>query len=253
MKPNISITTISRYICMLLLCMTSLVTYAQEDSADEFEYKSEFDYGINFNTNAGLIGGGYLKYTTAGKKKNTYRSYALEIVKVKHPKEIRYVSRLTGNSYLYNKINYFFVVRPQYGREYVLFRKAPEQGVHLNAIFAGGPSIGILKPYYIMWSENPNDATNAVSVAYDPDRYNEQSKIQGVGPFTDGFDQLKFRLGAHLKAALSFEFGRFNNSVLGIEAGFLAEAYPQKIVIMPSQNKSVFTSAYLTWYYGNKK
>jgi hypothetical protein len=41
--------------------------------------------------------------------------------------------------------------------------------------------------------------------------------------------------------------------VLGIEAGFLAEVYPKKIPIMPAQNRSVFTSAYLTWYYGNKR
>lgn len=241
--------------CSVIFLLISSLTNAfaqKKDSDDEFDYQTEFDYGINFNTNAGLIGGGYLKYSKQGKKKNVYRCYALEIVKVKHPKEIRYVSRATGNSYIYNKINYLFVVRPQYGREYILFRKAPEQGVHLNAIVAGGLSLGLTKPYYILWSENPNNVNNTVSVPYDPNLYSDQSKIQGTGSFTDGFNQIQVKTGAHLKTGLSFEFGRFNNSVIGIEAGVLAEVFPKDIVIMPSQNKNVFTSAYLTWYYGIK-
>jgi hypothetical protein len=234
-------------ICTILFL---LVPYALMAQDDEFDYESEFTYGINFNTNAGIIGGLVFKYAKAAGK-NQFQSFGLEIVNVKHPKEHRFDRQYAGNGFIVGKALYLIAVRPQYGREIILFRKAPEDGVQLNLVMAAGPSFGVTKPYHVLYSDDNNFQT-ARSVAYDPSIHNIE-RIYGSGPITDGFDNLRINLGAHAKTGFSFEFGRFNNSVVGIEIGLLMEAYTRKIEILPmAPNRSVYPSAFFTLYYGNK-
>lgn len=233
---------------LLLFFLLPYTGYAQED---EYDYQREYIFGVNFNTNAGIIGGLMFKHARSISQ-NQYQSFGIEVVNVKHPKELRRFSPITGNSFIPGKAVYLFAVRPQYGREYILFRKAPEDGVQLNAILAGGPSFGVTKPYYILYSD-ARDPNRAVSVPYDPNRHPSIEQIYGTGNILEGFDQLKVTLGAHVKGGLSFEFGRINNSVMGVETGLMLEAYTRKINIIPTaQNKSVYSSAFFTLYYGNK-
>src|SRR5690606_34211602 len=113
---------------------------------DSYEYQSEFTWGINKNTSGGLIGGVVFKKA----RKLTERqleSYGLEIMNVKHPQERRVNSSTTGNFFIYGKSNYLYALRLQYGRDLILFKKAPQQGVEIKAVFAAGPTIGIVAPY----------------------------------------------------------------------------------------------------------
>src|SRR5688500_15281384 len=88
------------------LSLVTLPTYAQQD--DQLPQK-EFTYGINFNTNGGLIGGGVIK-SSRYLQNNWFKFWALEVVEVKHPKENRSYSASTGNSFIYGKANYLFVL-----------------------------------------------------------------------------------------------------------------------------------------------
>jgi hypothetical protein len=221
--------------------------YAQTDDQN---YSEEFNYGINFNTNAGLIGGFYFKWSKA-KGPKQYHNFGFEIVNVKHPKEYRFRNDQTGNSFLAYKTNYLFVLRPFYGREFVLFRKAAEEGVHINGILAGGPSLGMLKPYYVLFIEPNSSPNSAISVPYTEDL--NLNQIYGVGNLTDGFNNMQFSIGLHGKAALSFEFGQIKNSVVGLETGFLVEQFTKEQKILAfSQNRSFYYSAFFTLYYGRK-
>lgn len=228
-----------------------LAGQAQDDS---FEYDRETVYGLNLNTNAGLLGGLAVKHARRIDAKR-YHSFGLEIVNVKDAKEVRVANRINNNSFLAYKLNYLFAVRPNYGQELILFRKAPDDGVHLNLVVAGGPSIGLLKPYYILYDEVfNNDPNRAVSVPYDPQKHTSLSNIYGAGSFFDGFDRLKPIWGAHLKTALYFEFGVSNTSVVGIESGFMFERYNQKVpLVYQVNNRQFFSSAFITFYYGSKR
>jgi hypothetical protein len=63
---------------------------------------------------------------------------------------------------------------------------------------------------------------------------------------------MKFKPGINFKTALHFEFGSKKSST-AIEVGFLAEAFTKKIIIMPTaENSSIFTSAFITLFYGRK-
>lgn len=237
---------------LLSLCGITLLSFSAFAQAEEEDdiYDSELSYGINLNTNAGLIGGPMLKYTRKASNQ-MYHYFYLEIVNVKHPKEYRISDQVTTLTPY--KQNYLFAVRPQYGRELVLFRKAPEQGVQINAILAAGPSIGLVKPYYIQRARSRNLADIEL-VPYSPSI--PPGEIAGSGSFFDGFDQMQFKLGANIKAAISFELGTFRNSVTGFEVGVLAEAFTQKIIIMDPNKappQSVFTSAYINIFFGSRR
>jgi hypothetical protein len=218
--------------------------------SDEQSYTEEFNYGVNFNTNAGFLGGFFFKWAKANGPAR-YHNFGFEVVNVKHPKENRFRNDETGNSFLAYKTNYLFVLRPFYGQEFVLFRKAAEEGVHINGILSGGPSLGFLKPYYILYLIDRNNPASAVSVPYTEDL--NLSNVYGYGNMTDGVDEMKISLGFHARASLSFEFGQVKNSVFGMEAGFLFEQFTRTQKIMAfADNRSFYYSAFFTLYYGRK-
>ncbi len=70
----------------------------------------------------------------------------------------------------------------QYGRDLILFKKAPQQGVEIKAVFAIGPSIGVVAPYYV---ETGADAGGMVTIRkpYNPSIRPEE--IYGPGRFED--------------------------------------------------------------------
>jgi hypothetical protein len=231
-----------------------LIVPAQAQQDDPLHQK-EFVYGINFNTNGGLIGGGTIK-SSRYLRDSWFRFWALEVVEVKHPKENPLYSSGTGNRFIYGKSNYLFVIRPEIGREYVFFRKAPESGVQVNGIVAAGPSIGLLAPYYIIYDYTVGQGPEDYRVeAYNPDTHVDyENRIRGSAAFFTGLGESKIRPGVHVRGGVNFEYGRYREDVTGVEVGFVLEAFTNKMVIIPrAENSQFFPSFYLTLYYGRRK
>jgi hypothetical protein len=219
-----------------------------QDINNPFEYGKELAWGITKATNSGLIGG-FLVKMSVRKSENTLHYFGIEIVNVKHPKEERYYS-LTGNTYIYGKSNYLYNLRTYYGRDFILFRKAPQQGVQVDAIFSGGPTFGIVAPYYI---EYLNTDLEIVKEQYDP-KIHTQENIMGTGNLFQGIGQSHIAFGLNAKAAMSFEFGTVKYSVVGIEIGFMVEAFTEKIPIIPTSDQYwLYPNAFATLYYGSRK
>ena len=220
---------------------------AQDD--DAYEYQTEMIWGITKNTSSGLIGGFMLKYSRA-KTSKMYETFGLEIVNVKHPKEVRYNSIITGNFFIWGKQSYLYAIRPQYGRDMILFRKAPQQGVQIIGSLAGGPSIGILAPYYIQYATG---SFSSVSEQYDPAKH-DFPNILGTGRIFQGITESDLAIGFNAKASLSFEFGTFKSNVTGFEVGFLVDTYTSKVILVPnSDNSAVFPTAFITLFYGSRR
>ncbi len=235
-------------ILFLILFINPELVKAQEES----EYSSENVFGLNLNTNAGLIGGVMFRHTKE-LKTGRYLNLGLELVNIKHPNEVRYLSSNTGNVFILGKKNYLFALRPQIGYEFVLFTKGKEDGIQVDAIINGGPTIGIVKPYYIQYQ----DSNETTIIPYSTSLM--QAGIIGPGGFFHGFNKLKFTPGFHLKTGLSFEFGSFGSGVSGIEVGSLMEAYSQRIDILdissayPTYNRWLFTSLYVNIFFGGRR
>ncbi len=248
--------TIKTQLLLSLLLLTATTGWAQRrgDTDSDIEtYNSLLSVGATTNTNSGILGGFVVRSskslpgTLFGKQQ--FRYLALELVNVKHPKEQAVPYTATGARIITGKTNYLFVIRPEYGREIMFFNRHADEGISISGILAAGPSIGIQKPYIVQVQARPG---NIVSIPYDPNNLKEG--LVGAGSFFQGFDQAKIVPGLHLKAALSFELSAFRDNMTGLEIGFIAEGFSRGInLVANTENKSTFTSGYLTIYFGNKK
>jgi len=235
----------------VLLLFAAIPFYGYGQTQDSYDYQSEFIWGVNKNTSGGLIGGFVFKKSRKLSDR-LFETFGLEIMNVKHPQEVR-VNSPTGNFFLHGKNNYLYAFRLQYGRDIILFKKAPQQGVEIKAVFAVGPSIGIHAPYYVEWS--PNDSQGSFTIR---EQYNttieEKGVILGPGRLFEGLGESGIKLGGNFKAALNFELGVFKSQVTGFEAGFLLDAYTSKVEMVPtSKNYSAFPTLFLTFFYGSRK
>jgi hypothetical protein len=237
-----------------LVFLLALACSAMGQTQDSYEYNSEFTWGLNKNSAGGLLGGFTFK---KAKRINdrVFKTYGLEIMNVKNAQENRVQSPITGNSFIAGKSNYLYALRFQYGRDVVLFTKAPQQGVEIKAVVALGPSIGIVAPYYIERQSDPQSFNNTKSEQYDPNNQNHQiSRILGTGYLFQGLGDSKIQLGGNIKAGFNFELGIVKSQVTGFEVGVLVDAYFSEVVLMPrAENRAVFPTFYFTLFYGSRK
>jgi hypothetical protein len=235
----------------LLICL-AVGSLAQ--TKDSYDYTSEFTWGVNKNTSGGLIGGFVFKKARRLSDK-VFETFGLEIMNVKHPQEVKVNSDATGNPFIWGKSNYLYAFRFQYGRDFVLFKKAPQQGTEIKLVTAVGPSIGVVAPYYIERKLDDNNFYETVDEQYNPNNPLQTfDNILGTGNLFEGIGQSKIQLGGNAKFGLNFELGTTKNQVTGFEVGFLVDAYFNKIILMPTTyNKAVFPTLYFTLFYGSRK
>ncbi len=243
MNANIPMLKLNHKLLVVVFLMPLLALGQIEE--EEFDYSREFIWGINKNTNSGLIGGLTLKWARR-MKENTYRTISFDILNVKHPKEQRYISQTTGTSFIFGKQNFLYSIRGQYGVERIMFRKAPQQGVQINVGAAAGPTIGLEAPYYVLSGGN--------SEVYDPNRHTSPNAIQGSGKLLQGLGESKIVPGLNAKTSVIFEFGTFRKNVAGLEIGLAAEVFTREIVLVPTQeNRAFYTSGFFTLFWGSRK
>lgn len=253
----------------LVLSLVGSAAYAQTTPAarttadptlqqGEPPYRREFTYGVSSNSNSGLIAGGMIRSTRYWKP-DWYWFWMLEINEVKNRKEVRVLSAVTGDQYIYGKANYLYALRPSVGLERIIFHKAAEQGVQVSALLSGGPSIGFEVPYYIYYDYDQGTNLPLVPVdvrrePYDPTgRHINPNRVVGGASFTTGLSEAKVIPGVHLRGGLAFEYGRYREGVTGLEAGVMVEAYGRRPNLVPAAaNPRVFTGVYLTLFMGRR-
>jgi hypothetical protein len=214
-------------------------------------YSKQNIFGLQMRTN------GYGAYYELGRMKTNRKTniYRIDITEIKHPKEEKLPSggSFFGNPFIYGKINNFYQVSLGFGQQYILGQKGNKNGVAVSALYNGGIVIGLLKPYYV---EVENSIGENRTIKYSP----EDSVLFLNGPFIGGagigkgFSEIKMKPGAFVKGALRFDYGRFNESVSGLEVGISIEAYGSKIPIMLMQkDKQLFFQGYLAIIFGRRK
>ena len=262
LTPNKTMAYVFVRFLNIFLVLLSISTFAQRKTSTPAPKKTSADYkmlayGATTNTNSGLLGGFVIRHSSAvGSMKGhpLHRYIAIEAINIKHPKEKSEPTSI-ANRFIYGKTNYLFSVRPQYGREIVYFKKNGEDGIGISLILAGGPSIGIQKPYYIKYDRTGRGQIDIVQ--YDPNIHKELNRIQGsAGIWQEFFKNMELNPGVHFKVAANIDMNTFGNSLTGFEIGLTAEAFSKKPEIMSSkltQNAQFYTSGYLTIYFGNRK
>jgi hypothetical protein len=244
-------------IFMIFLLTGGYSAFSQEDEpegydsiADRVLLKKELTGGITIHN----LGMGANIRKGINKTFFNSRIIEVEIVSMKHPKQIRVVNPYYYNakSYVYGKLNHVYILRAGYGFKKLLNRKPYWGGVELRLLYMGGLAVAFAKPVYLyFWDET---YTYVKEEKYNPDNYYHNSEyIYGRAPFIDGLGELKVYPGIYAKLGLNFEFGALNSKIRALEAGAIVEYYPIAIPIMafnPAQ--SFFVTFYLNFSLGKR-
>jgi hypothetical protein len=224
----------------------------RQDEEGVLVYRKQSIFGIQLRTN------GYGVFYERGKMKTQRNTmvYSLEFNEIKHSKEDKLPNGTGGfsfgNPYVYGKVNNFYSLQLGFGMQRILGQKGNKNGVAVSAVYKGGLSIGLLRPYYIEIDDNGTNKT----IKYSPetDSLFQYGFIVGGGGLGKGWGEMKMKPGAFAKTALRFDFGRFNEVVSGVEVGISAEFYSAKIPIMLYQKeKQFFYQGHIAIMFGQRK
>ncbi|MBL7751231.1 MAG: hypothetical protein JNN29_07595 [Chitinophagaceae bacterium] len=185
------------------------------------------------------------------KTPNVSMLYSIEFNETKHQKEDKKFV-FFGNPYIYGKINNFYNLKLGVGQQRVLGQKGNKNGIAVMGVYSGGLSVGLLRPYYIRYNNGGFIETIKYSPA-DSAKFVD-GPIDGAAGIGKGWGEMKIKPGAFAKAAIRFDWGRFNETVSGLEAGISAEFYAGKVPLMLFQKENqFFFQGHLAILFGRRK
>ncbi|MBI1342748.1 MAG: hypothetical protein GC171_07440 [Terrimonas sp.] len=219
----------------------------KEEEEGVLVYNKQSIFGFRFRTN------GYGAFYELGRSKSPTVSmvYSIEFDEIKNPKEDKKFV-FFGNPYVYGKINNFYNLKLGVGQQRVLGQKGNKNGIAVLGVYAAGLSVGLLRPYYIQY----NGSGTTETIKYTPQDSVKfvDGPIDGSAGIGKGWNELKIKPGGYAKAAIRFDWGRFNEVVSGIEAGVSVEMYASKIPIMLFQKEQrLFFQGHIAILFGRRK
>lgn len=227
-------------------------------------YNKQTTFGIQLRSNGY---GAFIEWARM-KNRNYATLYQVEFAEIKHPKENKdqflnnsSIIPVVNNPIIYAKQNYFYTLKFGYGQSRRIGDKGNKNGVAVNAVYLGGLSLGLMRPYYvsILDSQSPEQARDIKygENAYDDAAFvgeNNNTAIEGGSGLGKGWGEIKIRPGAYAKGGLRFDYGRFNEVVSALEVGLYADFYAQKVPIMVDYKADqLFFGAYLAIEFGKRK
>lgn len=184
--------------------------------------------------------------------------YGVDIVGMKHPKEVKSFNPYYEDSrgYFYGKSNAMLIVRPTIGKKHQITDKIRRTGVELNYVWGIGPSLGLAKPVYLQIGKPDNIPYETFVVErYDPAIHNVQN-IYGRASWFKGFGELGLYPGGFARLGLNFEYSGQTTGIKALEVGMSMDAYAVKVPIMAEvegvKNKQFFFEFYLAVLFGKK-
>ena len=218
-------------------------------------YNKQFLFGFKLNTDGWAAMYEHGKYKTL----TTTNTWFAEFGERKSHKEEKITPTdistgfPVGNAFVYGKQNNFYYLNLGIGQQRLLGGKGTKNGIAVSAIYGGGFSMGLLKPYYV--------------TVYDPNTNNTfDVKYQGPGdslflyyPISSagvgkGVSETKIVPGVVARLGLRFDYGRYNELLSAIEIGISAEYYSQSMPIMvDAPEKKFFYNSYIAIEFGGRK
>jgi hypothetical protein len=221
-------------------------------------YRKHTVFGLKF-VNDGY--GGFLEIGRAQSVKKALL-FQLDIAERKHAKEDKQSNpNYAGPGIIFGKINFFYPVKLGVQQQILLGNKSNKNGVSITGNFGGGISLGLLRPYFIDvfdTTKNPPDRKSIRYESADSSLFSDNTQLFNLlatGPtFTKGWGNLKVTPGAYAKAAVRFDYGKYNEVVSAIEVGATAEYYAKKIPqLVYTAPKNLFVNIYVSIMFGKRK
>lgn len=225
-------------------------------------YSRETTFNMKLSTNRGFIAG-----MEFGRLRTYYKTtfYHISLGELKHPKEQRQsadpILSRSFRPFIFGKQNNVFVLRGGWGVKRYFSEKAKHKGVAVGMSYAFGPSLGLLKPYYLAICY-PNPARPGDCRIFH-EKYSEENaslfldengRIKGASPFTKGLGELGFRPGANASVALHLDWGAFDELVKAVEVGAMLDVFPTQLPILVGEdNQRVFLNFFVNLQLGKRR
>jgi len=219
-------------------------------------YQKQITQGIHFNTD------GWSVFYEKGKYKSITKTnlWWVEIGEHRHPKEERTptASSVQGfiilSNYVYGKQNNLYDVKLGFGQQKLIGGKGNKNGVAVSAIYGGGITAGLLKPYYLQIQSPTTNQQEEIKYDNNDQLFLDPTIVLGKGSFSKGFSEMQLVPGGHVKGALRFDYGRYNEVVSALEVGLKATYFSKKMPIMLlNKERSLFFNAYISVTFGKRK
>lgn len=254
------------YLVTLLLVFSTAILFSQDRDRRPREakgvvYNKEMGGHLQLMTNGWSLGGHYGIINTYYKT----RIYSFEIGELKNAREQRQSTGFgggsfsnTSRSFIYGKQNNFYTIKFGMGEKRYFSEKADRKGVAVGMTYSVGPSLGLIKPYYLeIQSSDPNNGRPAIrDVRYDGTEESDFLKyplIFGASSSLLGFNELSVALGGQAKAGLHLDWGAYDEFLRALEVGISVDIYSKNIPIMVTDdNRPYFVNLYVLAQLGKR-
>ena len=266
------------YFFLLLTSLACLPAMAQQtydteqniyDETKGIVYDREFTVDMKLHTNGFALGVNFARLKTY----YLTRFFNVEVGEIKHAKEFRQsfafqtpAASRVSRAFIFGKQNNLLVLRAGIGEKRYLSEKAKRKGLAVGLSYEAGPSLGLLKPYYlelVRSSESgPFDDFTIRSEKFTQENastFLDISRIYGSSGFSKGLGEISALPGLHGRFAVHFDWGAFDEFVKAIEAGVMVDAYFQRVPLMAEsnlvetpENKSIFINLYINLQLGKR-
>jgi len=194
-----------------------------------------------------LFGNGYEFGINIGKLKTYYRTeyFHIGLGELKHNREFKNRDGIVGGgsnrglnnrSYVYGKQNNLYTLRAGYGIKRYYTEKARKKGLAVGVSYEGGPTIGLLKPYYLELNRTDVGGPTTPNIEKfngdNADYFLNTDRIFGAAPAFNGFSEIKIKPGIHFSGAVHFDWGAFDQYVKAVEVGIAADIFFSNIPIL---------------------
>ncbi|MEZ4920607.1 MAG: hypothetical protein R2792_16010 [Saprospiraceae bacterium] len=249
----------------ILICCLFLSTIASAQFAEEPKgviYNKETALNLKITTNRGFAPG--LEW---GRLKTYYKTQYMyaNLGEIHHPKEQRQsadptISR-SFRPYVFGKQNNLYVLRAGWGAKRYYTEKAKYKGVAVGMSYSFGPTLGLMKPYYLaLRRPSPDNPGNSriVSEKYTEDNasiFLDNTRILGAMAFTKGFSELSVVPGGSASLALHLDWGAFDEMIKAVEIGAMLDVFAKKtpILVSDDQNRQIFLNFFVNFQFGKRR
>lgn len=252
-------------VCSALLISFSLVAQDEDKSRKEIREERRAAYNkamveeeegeaVFFKHTAAIINlssDGYGIGLEIGKFRDPRKTflYYFQLSEKIHPKENKQGASFNQwqvNSVKPGKLNNFYQFKIGLGQQRVIGGKDNKNGVTVSGIYAGGLSLGLLKPYLV-------DVQQGFRTTYDSIVAHDYIPL-GASGITTGWSDLKIRPGVTAKIGMRFDYGRYNDVVSAIEAGITTDYYFTGIQqMLYNKEQQFYFAGYINLVLGRRK
>ena len=195
-------------------------------------YKKEWSVDLRLHENGASIA------YNSGKIKsyNKTNYYHFELGFTKDPRE-KSQSKIStqgrSGSFVFGKINNLINVRVGVGTKRYLSEKQKRKGIAVGYTYEIGPSIALLKPYYLdlLYISETNINYNVFTEKYseaNADKFLNINSIDAKSSFFTGIDEISLRAGLQGKIGAHLSWGAFDKAVKAFETGVMFDLLLQR-------------------------